>query len=430
MGEESTDTSDIPEDNDDNTVELLVDEMANNVAEQSEKESLKKEMEKKKEMEMKKEDIEDYKQITNELEEKEKTVEERIKHLKELEQVEKSLKIDLQKSKMERHNLESWQDQSLFNTRRGQNELTETNLNSLDPNRGGDEDSKEFDSTIQTKRYFLLDKIRINAVNLATYHNHRYHVYKNLLFSIFRVPLILLAGLNSFFSVGLQSYMAQHKISLITAVVSLFCGILTSIELLLNLQKRMEMEQETAKAYYKLGVEIYNELGKAIRDRGVKGDLRDFLKQKFNDYQNLYASANTVNMSERNFIDEFELYIDPDNADGDEVNMETGTVDGFHYTGRQRRGEFSSDDSDGHERDKQNNERRISKSESSTLCPECCKNLFTSCMSTMFYCCLGSEKRIEMMTKKERQRKHKERKTRLGISRSEQYSALNLDYYV
>ena len=41
-----------------------------------------------------------------------KNTEERKKHLKELEQVEKALKVDLKKVKMERHKLESWQDQS------------------------------------------------------------------------------------------------------------------------------------------------------------------------------------------------------------------------------------------------------------------------------------------------------------------------------
>ena len=55
MGEEPTDTSNISGDNDGNTVELVVDEMANNVAQQSEEESLKKEMEKKKELEKEKE---------------------------------------------------------------------------------------------------------------------------------------------------------------------------------------------------------------------------------------------------------------------------------------------------------------------------------------------------------------------------------------
>lgn len=330
-----------PEDKQVNSIELVVDELANNTDQQSE-ESLKKE----EEQQLSKEIEEEKKKTQIQIKERE----ERIKHLKELEEVEKSLKAGIEKQKLERHNLESWQDQGPYNTRRDQHELTESNLNNNDQTySGGEGGNKELDSTIQTKRYFLLDKIRINSVNLANYHNHRYHVYKNILFTIFRVPLILLAGLNSFFSVGLQAYIAQSKISLITAIVSLFCGILTSIELLLNLQKRMEMEQETGKAYYKLSVEIYTELGKAIKDRGVKGDLRDFLKTKYNDYQNLFANANTVNMSERNFIDEFELYIDPDNADADDFNLETGTVD-LHC--RERCGEFSSDDSDGKERGK------------------------------------------------------------------------------
>ena len=113
------------------------------------------------------------------------------------------------------------------------------------------------------------------------------------------------------------------------------------------------------------------------------------------------------------------LVLTTDNADADDFNLETGTVD-LHC----------SDDSEGKERERHNNERRISKSESSTLCPECCKNLFTSCLSTMFYCCIGSEKRIELSSKRERERKHKERKTRLGISRSEKYATLNFDSYV
>ena len=102
-------------------------------------------------------------------------------------------------------------------------------------------------SDADKKRYAILDKLRINCVNLAAYHNNRYHLYKNMLFTVFRVPLIVLSGLNSFFSVGLQSYMQQRYISLINAVISLFCGILTSVELLLNLQKRMEMEMECGK---------------------------------------------------------------------------------------------------------------------------------------------------------------------------------------
>jgi hypothetical protein len=36
----------------------------------------------------------------------------------------------------------------------------------------------------------LLDEIRANCVYLSIYHNRRYHFYKNILFTIFRVPPI------------------------------------------------------------------------------------------------------------------------------------------------------------------------------------------------------------------------------------------------
>lgn len=162
---------------------------------------------------------------------------------------------------------------------------------------------------IQKRRYEILDKIRINCVNLTAYHNNRYHLYKNVLFTVFRVPLIILNGVNSFFSVGLQKYMKQDHVSIITAIISLVCGILTSIELLLNLQKRMELEQESGKEYYRLAVDIYTELSKEPDDRGENGDLGKFLNEKHNIYQTLYQKSNAINISERDFDDEFELYI-------------------------------------------------------------------------------------------------------------------------
>jgi len=162
---------------------------------------------------------------------------------------------------------------------------------------------------IQKRRYQILNKIHINCVNLNAYHNNRYHLYKNVLFTIFRVPLIILNGVNSFFSVGLQKYIKQDHVSIINAIISLVCGILTSIELLLNLQKRMELELDCGKEYYKLSVDIYAELLKEPDDRGENGDLGKFLNDKHNIYQTLHQKSNAVNISERDFDDEFELYI-------------------------------------------------------------------------------------------------------------------------
>lgn len=394
-----TPNNDIEQTDDDETMRLVVDDLASAV-------------------EMKEQD---------ESWEKEKLVwakrkaerEQHLKEMKELADQEAELKQELLQKDLGGHNLNDILNNK-SNTVIGA--LTEKNLKRLGSMQRGslqplpEETSEEINNNIQSRRYKLLDKIRINAVNLANYHNHRYHVYKNILFSIFRVPLILLAGLNSFFSVGLQGYMSQTHISLMTAVVSLFCGILTSIELLLNLQKRMEMEQETSKNYYKLAVTIYNELGKAIKDRGTQGDLRDFLTKYFNEYQTLFNAANTVNMSERNFIDEFELYIKEDNCTKESFNFETGTNVGDENKNPQ---ESSSDEN----YSSRNRKLQINTGETTKgICPQCFRNLITSGLMTCFYCCTSSEYRIERLSKAERKAKHKERKHKMGITKSGKYT--------
>ena len=88
----------------------------------------------------------------------------------------------------------------------------------------------------------ILVKIRKNCVYLSIYHNRKHHFYKNILFCVFRIPLIILSGLNSFFAVGLQNYLDQQTISLLNALISLFCGILTSVELLWQLKDRVDQE--------------------------------------------------------------------------------------------------------------------------------------------------------------------------------------------
>jgi hypothetical protein len=69
------------------------------------------------------------------------------------------------------------------------------------------------------KKIDLLEKIRKNCIQLNLYHNSRYHYYRILLFTIFRVPLILLSGLNSFVAVGMQTYIKQSEISLMNWIL-------------------------------------------------------------------------------------------------------------------------------------------------------------------------------------------------------------------
>jgi len=157
------------------------------------------------------------------------------------------------------------------------------------------------------KKMDLLEKIRKNCIQLNLYHNSRYHYYRILLFTIFRIPLILLSGLNSFVAVGMQSYIQQSDISLINALLSLFCGVLTGIEILLNLQKRMETELDSYKKYYKLSVEIYKEM--QVYEKEKDDDMESIdkiLNRIYNEYQSNVLSGNAITIYNRVYTDEFE----------------------------------------------------------------------------------------------------------------------------
>jgi len=164
------------------------------------------------------------------------------------------------------------------------------------------------ENTIKKKSiYKILNALKNNCINLSIYHNKRYHFYKNILFTFFRVPLILLSGFNSFFAVGMQNHTEQSTISTVNSIISLLCGIITSIELLWNLQKRMEIELDSHKSYYKLNIEIfkYMEL-----DEDVKGtEAKLFLNIIYKNYEQQITSSNAVNVYRRGFIDQLE-YID------------------------------------------------------------------------------------------------------------------------
>ena len=156
----------------------------------------------------------------------------------------------------------------------------------------------------------LLEKMRKNCVNLSIYHNRRYHHYKNTLFVCFRIPLIFLSGINSFIAVGTQNYINQNHISLINAVVSLFCGVITSVELLWNLQKRMEAELESYKNFYKLSIEILKYLELDDEDRDMAGKI--FLNDKYSKYESHITSGNAVNVYSTGFLDELEYITNND----------------------------------------------------------------------------------------------------------------------
>lgn len=88
-------------------------------------------------------------------------------------------------------------------------------------------------------------------------------------------------------------------------MLSLFSAILTSIELLLNLQKRMENELDSYKKFYKLSVEIYTFINLEQKDRDKTPKV--FLKEIHKEYDALIMSGNAINVYRRGFDDKLEM---------------------------------------------------------------------------------------------------------------------------
>jgi hypothetical protein len=137
----------------------------------------------------------------------------------------------------------------------------------------------------------VLDNIRINSVILSNEHKNKYFHLKTIL-RYFRLPVIIISGINSIVSVGLQPYVDQGIISIMTCLLALVCSIIGSIELYLAIQKGMENELVVSKDYYILSVDIYKTLTLSKNHRPIPA--KDYLDRKYNDYIKLFENSNLL----------------------------------------------------------------------------------------------------------------------------------------
>ena len=137
----------------------------------------------------------------------------------------------------------------------------------------------------------VLDAIRINSLLLANKHKTRYFELRDSL-KWYRLPVIVLNGVNSIISVRLQPYATQGVISITTSLIALLCGIIGSIELFFGIQKRLESDMIAQRDYYLLSVDIFKTLSLAKHNRPIPA--KDYLEKSYNTYQKLIESSNTL----------------------------------------------------------------------------------------------------------------------------------------
>jgi hypothetical protein len=137
----------------------------------------------------------------------------------------------------------------------------------------------------------ILENIRINCVFLTAEHKKRYFNLNQTL-KYFRLPVIILSGINSIISVGGQPYIQQGLISVSTCLLALICSVVGSIELYLTIQKSMENELLSSRDYYVLSIDIFKTLSLVREHRPIPA--KDYLEEKYNEYVKLFENSNLL----------------------------------------------------------------------------------------------------------------------------------------
>ena len=137
----------------------------------------------------------------------------------------------------------------------------------------------------------LLEKLRKNSVFLSEYHRGRFYHYKSFA-KYFDLPVLSLSAIGASAAIGLQPYVSQPTISVVSCAVGLTVSIITSIKLYLNISDAMTNELKMSKDFYSLSIELYKTLSLHPKDRGM--NATDYLNKQYSHYLKLTESSNLL----------------------------------------------------------------------------------------------------------------------------------------
>ena len=117
--------------------------------------------------------------------------------------------------------------------------------------------------------------------------------YLDLLYiqKFFKIPTIIISGINSVFAIGLNSYIEQGTVSILNCILAFICATIGSLELYLNISKRIEISLASYQSFYLLSVKINNCL-RLDRKHRDECDGRKVLTECLNEYENLFQANN------------------------------------------------------------------------------------------------------------------------------------------
>ena len=137
----------------------------------------------------------------------------------------------------------------------------------------------------------ILEKIRCNSIIMSEYHKANYFFLHSRL-KYFRIPIIIISAFASVLNIGLQPFLDQLYISILCCLLSLVTGLIGSIEMFLQVQKKMENELINSRDFYLNAIEIFKVL--SLEPIHRNGDGLKFLDAKFSMYIKMIENSNIM----------------------------------------------------------------------------------------------------------------------------------------
>lgn len=134
----------------------------------------------------------------------------------------------------------------------------------------------------------VLKNILFNSNVLTSQHKTNYLQYKARL-KYYKIPVIILSAINSVISVGLSQFMRQDAVSVMTCLLSLICGCISSIELFMNINKNQETELDAYRGFTTLSVKLSSTLKLERENRDAHGT--QFLTTVISEYNRLFENS-------------------------------------------------------------------------------------------------------------------------------------------
>lgn len=134
----------------------------------------------------------------------------------------------------------------------------------------------------------VLKNILYNSNVLSSQHKDNYLQYKARLI-YYKIPVIILSAVNSVISVGLSQFIKQDAVSVITCLLSLICGCISSIELFMNINKNQEIELDAYRGFTALSIKLSSTLKLERENRDAHGT--QFLTTVISEYNRLFENS-------------------------------------------------------------------------------------------------------------------------------------------